>query len=102
MSTRIYTQRAPSHLLPEGKTVWHDLCSVYDFNPGDLRILRLLCEQVDLQKEAQRTLKREGVTYIDANGVQRQRPEVQVDKAASRLISSLMRQLDLENLEGAA
>jgi P27 family predicted phage terminase small subunit len=88
--------RPPRHLQTEGKRTWERLTAEYDFDPPELILLRALCEQLDVQNQARRSVRRQGLTVTSSRtGVIKPNPALSIERQATRLIASLVRQLAL-------
>ncbi len=86
--------RPPSHLQTEGRRFWEAMTGEYDFDVHELRLLRLTCEQIDIQNQARKAIRKQGLTIINPkSGAVKPNPALSVDRQATRLIQSLLRQL---------
>lgn len=79
-------ERAPRGLAGPAKEIWHKLASMLVeaelLKESDRLMLRTLCEQYSLYAQAQKTLKKEGLTFATVNGYIQQRPEVAIGQTA--------------------
>jgi phage terminase small subunit len=92
------TPTPPAHLRIDGKRFWREMTDDYGFDVSELKLLTLLCEQIDLEADATRTIKKLGSTY-DKDGTLKVRPEVEVQRQSARLISMLIRQIAIPQTE---
>lgn len=92
----------PRHLSSESRELWRELTDTYDFDPQDLKTLRLALESLDRCNMARRAIRREGMTWTDRLGNVRPRPEVAIERDAKAQWVKLMAALSLPTDEGSA
>jgi phage terminase small subunit len=85
----------PSHLSPSMRQWWRDLNRTFDFEPHQLKILRLACEAYDRAQQARSVLQKRGLTYTDRFGAPKPRPEVAIERDARIGFARLVRELSL-------
>lgn len=85
----------PGHLQAEGRRFYEQMVEEYDFEIHELRLLRLAAEQVDLQHQARRSVRQGGITITAKSGAIKPNPALSVERQATRLLQSLLRQLAL-------
>jgi phage terminase small subunit len=91
--------KPPTHLRTQGKAFWRPMMADYELNVPETKLLLLLCEQIDLQHEARKSLKKNGLTFLSKTGTVKPRPELVTERQATRMISTLLRQLDFQDDE---
>jgi phage terminase small subunit len=85
----------PGHLSKESRALWGELAEAYDFEPQELKTLRLALEALDRSAQARRALKRLGVTYMDRFGQPHARPEVAIERDSRAAFVKMVSGLDL-------
>jgi hypothetical protein len=83
-----------NNLSPEMCDFFLQVNSAFRPEPHELRILHLACVQHDRATAARQVLDEQGTTYEDRFGQPRERPEVRIEREASRQFAQLIRQLD--------
>jgi phage terminase small subunit len=68
----------------------------FDLAPHQLRTLQVVAEAWDRKEEARKVLAREGLSYVDAKGMHRARPEVAVERDSRAAYLRAMRELALD------
>jgi hypothetical protein len=84
---------APSHLRGDGRSFWNATASD-DHTPQQHYLLCVICEQIMLQEKCRKVIDKLGPTLTSKTGVIKPRPELSIERQATRLIQGLMRQLD--------
>jgi hypothetical protein len=69
-------------LSAEMKPPWTDTVAENCFEAHELRILQVACESWDRKEQAGKSILEHGLSYEDAKGMIRQRPEVMVEANA--------------------
>jgi phage terminase small subunit len=87
---------APNHLQPTTSEWWTAVVKEFDLAPHQLRILQVAAEAWDRKEEARKVLAREGLSYVDAKGMHRARPEVAVERDSRAAYLRAMRELALD------
>lgn len=88
--------KPPRGLRAAGKRFWTEMTAEYDFEPAELQLLALLCEQLDVQAAASRTLRAEGLTITnERTGNIKPHPALAISREATRVIASLVKALQL-------
>jgi phage terminase small subunit len=59
----------------------------------ELRILLVACETLDRREQARETLKKHGLTFTDAKGMVRQRPEICIERDSAAAFLRAVRAL---------
>ena len=75
-------------------------CSALDMNnlqPFEILILAQACEAYDRAAQARRTLKKEGLIFLDRFEKPKARPEVAVELNCKALFAKLLKQVRLYN-----
>jgi P27 family predicted phage terminase small subunit len=89
-------------LSPEARGLWESIRSEYDVgDPGGLLILQSACEAFDRMRQAQRRLRREGLTVTDRFGQRKANPLTLIERDSRSAMLAALKQLnlDLEPLE---
>ena len=70
--------------------------SVFELAPHHVHLLTLACDALDRGAQAREALSTNGITYIDARGFPKARPEVAIERDARVAFARLLRELDLD------
>ena len=70
--------------------------SVFELAPHHVHLLTLACDALDRGSQAREALSTNGITYIDARGFPKARPEVAIERDARVAFARLLRELDLD------
>jgi hypothetical protein len=90
------TTPAPAHLRGDGRSFWNS--TAYDNQtPQQHYLLCVICEQIMLQEKCRKVIEKRGPTLTSKTGVEKPRPELSIERQATRLIQSLLRQLDAQS-----
>ena len=73
------------------KTWWTETVTTNRLVSNELRVLQVACESWDRKEQARKAILEHGLSYEDAKGLIRQRPEVLIEANAS---ASFVRCLD--------
>ncbi len=95
MAPKSKIPKAPAHLRPESRRWWDEIVSEFCLEPHHLKVLQLACEAWDRACEAREALKRHGLTYADARGFPRPRPEAAIARDSAVCFARLVRELNL-------
>src|SRR4051794_28688001 len=87
---------APSHLRPETRKWWSQICGEFVLESHHRRLLQLCAESWDAAQSAREAIQQHGQTYVDRFGAPRLRPEVNVARDATLAFARLLRELDLD------
>ncbi len=68
--------KAPVHLKPHSAAWFDGVMSVFELAPHHVHLLTLACDALDRGAQAREALSTNGITYIDARGFPKARPEV--------------------------
>jgi phage terminase small subunit len=68
----------------------------YELEPHHLKLLQAACEAWDRMQAARKALDDLGLTFIDAQGQPRTRPENAVERDSRIAFARLVRELDLD------
>jgi phage terminase small subunit len=90
----------PRHLSTESRELWRTLTAAYEFDPHELKTLRLALEALDRCNMARRAIRRHGMTFVDRLDNVRVRPEIAIERDAKAQWVKLMAALDLPAEEG--
>ncbi|MGO9039875.1 MAG: P27 family phage terminase small subunit [Steroidobacteraceae bacterium] len=97
--------KPPKGLSAESLDWWERIGTEYDVtDPGGLLILASACEAFDRMRQAQRKLRREGLTAPDRFGQRKAHPATLIERDSRAAMLSALKQLnlDLEPLESRA
>jgi len=86
----------PKHLRPETQAWWELAIATRDFEEHEMRVLLVACETLDRREQAREALKKHGLTFTDAKGMVRQRPEVCIERDCSAAFLRAVRALRLD------
>lgn len=87
--------KAPAHLSLISRKFWKWAVEEFVLEEHDLKLLVLLCENLDGAEAARRQLEAEGRTYLDKRGCPRNHPAVAQHRDCSITAARLMRELRL-------
>ena len=93
---------APNHLSDEARRWWQSLCSEYDLEDEQARLLlQTSLEAFDRLRECQRQIARDGASILDRFGQTKSHPLLATERdARSQMMQSLKAlNLDLEPLQ---
>ena len=90
------TSQPPKHLRPETQAWWRLAIDTRDFKDHELRVLLVACETLDRREQAREALKKFGLTFTDAKGMVRQRPEICIERDCSAAFIRAVRALRLD------
>lgn len=93
--------KPPSHLSPEAKIIWEKIIAKWALDDGGQVILGAALESFDRMREAQRTIKKDGLTFTDRFGQIKSHPLLLIERDSRNSMARLFRQLsiDLEPLK---
>jgi phage terminase small subunit len=88
----------PKHLSARSRRIWRTISLDFDFSaePHAAAILTLGCEAIDRADQARQVLARDGLTYTNARGEPRPRPEVGIERDSAIRAARLFRELSLD------
>jgi P27 family predicted phage terminase small subunit len=88
----------PKHLSSRSKRIFRTIATDFelDAEPHAIALLAMACEAVDRAEQARTVLSREGLTYMNARGEPRSRPEVAVERDSAMRSARLFRELSLD------
>ncbi|OBQ83209.1 P27 family phage terminase small subunit [Mesorhizobium sp. WSM3873] len=87
---------APSHLSAPTKRWWEQIVSEYQLESHHLRLLQAAAESWDRMQAARSAIGRHGLTYVDARGCPKVRPEIAIERDSKIGFARLLRELDLD------
>jgi P27 family predicted phage terminase small subunit len=89
--------KPPPGISAESRRWWQRVRDEYGIgDPGGLMILASACEAFDRMRQAQRRLKREGLTVTDRFGQRKAHPLTLVERDSRASMLSALRQLNLD------
>ena len=86
----------PIHLKPQSAAWFDSVMSVFELAPHHVHLLTLACDALDHGAQAREALSASGITYIDARGLPKARPEVAIERDSQIAFARLLRELDLD------
>jgi len=86
----------PEHLQPSTKAWWTAVIADYELEPHQLRTLQAAAESWDRYQQAREALALHGLTYTDAKGMIRQRPECAIERDSRISYLRALRELHIE------
>ena len=89
--------KAPDHLDPLTARWWRNVVREYHLELHHIRLLTLACESWDRCQQARAALQAHGLTFEDASGNPRPRPEIAVERDSRLAFARLVRELDLDH-----
>jgi hypothetical protein len=88
--------RAPAGLKARGRALWREILGRYALDPGEMQLLRLLCETVDRIDALDAELDGQPLTVIGGRGqVPKSNPLLHELREERRLVSRLVAELAL-------
>jgi phage terminase small subunit len=88
---------APRHLSKKTREWWELIVREYSFEEHEFYKLTAAAEAWDRKEEARKTLKKEGLIYVDRFGQPCSRPEVGIERDARLAFLRAIRELNLGN-----
>ena len=89
-------KRAPGHLKPTTRRWWASVVAEYELEPHHIRLLTLAAESWDRCEQAREAIAEHGLTFIDAHGSPKARPEVSIERDSRIAFARLLRELGLD------
>jgi len=86
----------PHHLSDATKAWWAATVSEYGLSGPELYTLRIACEAWDRKEQARGALEEHGLSYTDAKGMVRQRPEAAIERDSAIRFMRAMRELNFD------
>ena len=87
--------RPPSHLGPDGRAFYRKITQEWEQADHEALLLIAACEQIDIVTACRENIAADGLQITTAKGVQKENPAAATMRQATRLIQSLVRQMDL-------
>ncbi|CAN7769705.1 P27 family phage terminase small subunit [Mesorhizobium sp. LjNodule214] len=87
---------APSHLSAASRKWWDEIVREYQLESHHLRLLQAACESWERMQQARSAIAKHGLTFVDAQGCPKARPEVAMERDAKVGFARLIRELDLD------
>jgi len=87
--------RPPAHLKAAGRAFYRKITDEWEQGSHEELLLLSASEQIDIVANCRETIAAEGLQITTAKGVQKENPAVGTMRQATRLIQSLVRQMDL-------
>jgi P27 family predicted phage terminase small subunit len=89
--------KPPKGLSSEANRWWASIRKEYDISdPGGLLILASACEAFDRMRQAQRRLRREGLTTTDRFGQRKVHPATVIERDSRAAMLGALKQLHLD------
>jgi P27 family predicted phage terminase small subunit len=87
---------APSHLSTASKRWWDEIVGEYHLESHHLRLLQACAESWERMQAARTAIAKHGLTYLDAQGCPKARPEIAIERDSKVGFARLLRELDLD------
>ncbi len=87
--------RPPAHLGAAGRAFFRKISAEWEQGTHEQLLLIAACEQVDIAETCRSTIASDGLTIATAKGAVKENPAVATLRQTTRLIQSLVRQMDL-------
>jgi len=87
---------APKHLKASTRRWFRDVLAEYALEAHHVRLLTLAGEAWDRGVQARQAIDVNGLTFVDANGLPRVRPEIAIESDSRLAFARLLRELDLD------
>jgi phage terminase small subunit len=89
---------APKYLSKEAQSLFIDTQTGWNISDSQgLTLLTSACKWLDVQRRAEKTLRREGMTVRDRFGQSRPHPCVEIARAASAELRACLKSLELDD-----
>ena len=93
------TIRPPGHLSAEAKKIWGEILVEYQIDDAaGLRILRVALESFDRSQMARKTIRRDGMTFIDKAGQVKSHPLLPIERDSRAAFLTALKALNLDIL----
>jgi P27 family predicted phage terminase small subunit len=87
--------RPPAHLQPAGRAFYRKIAEEWEQGPHEETLLVAACDQLDIIDSCKASIAEDGLTITTVKGALRENPAVATMRQATRLLQSLVRQMDL-------
>ena len=89
--------KAPSHLGPDGRTLWRSIVADYAISDAaGLTLVTTVCECLDRMRQAQVLIEEHGACIVSDDGTLRSNPAAKVELDSRNGMLAAMRQLNLD------
>lgn len=88
--------QAPSHLAPDTRRWFDAIVAEFELEAWHVKVLIAAAEAWDRKEQARRAIARHGLSFKDARGNVKARPEVSIERDARTAFMRAMRELDLD------
>ncbi|RWA62129.1 MULTISPECIES: P27 family phage terminase small subunit [unclassified Mesorhizobium] len=95
-SASVKAPAAPAHLSAASRKWWDEIVREYQLESHHLRLLQAACESWERMQAARAAIAKHGLTFVDAQGCPKARPEVAIERDAKVGFARLIRELDLD------
>lgn len=89
----------PDHLADPTRHWFNEVVDAFELEPHHVRLLILAAESWDRHVQARKAIDRHGLTYEDANGLPKTRPEVAIERDSRLHFARMLRELSLDAIE---
>jgi P27 family predicted phage terminase small subunit len=87
----------PSHLGPAGKAFWKALTADYGIDDaGGLALVGIAAECLDRMREAQKSIKKDGISVATGTGGLKTNPAVRIEHDSHNRMIAALRSLNLD------
>lgn len=95
-SASVRSPKAPTHLSKASQEWWSEITREYELESHHLRLLQAACESWERMQSARQAIGKHGLTFTDAQGCPKARPEIAIERDAKIGFARLIRELDLD------
>ena len=96
MNRRRKDPKPPAHLAAPTRAWWTEIMDTYELESQHVLLLTAACEALDLAAQARRAIEKFGLTFNDAHGCPRARPECAVFRNSQLAFARMTRELGLD------
>ena len=86
----------PNHLKPATKQWWQSIAHEFELQQHQYAVLQAACESWDTYQHARAELTKRGLTFTDAKGMIRARPEAAIARDSRTSFLRALRELKLD------
>jgi phage terminase small subunit len=87
--------KAPAHLKAAGRHFYNEISADWEQGTHERLLLLAAAEQIDVAESCRQKIAKEGLEITTVKGARKENPAVGTMRQATRLIQSLVRQMDL-------
>src|SRR4029450_6169486 len=87
---------APKYLRPSTRKWFRGVVATFELEEHDIKLLLLAAQAWDRSEQARGQIAKHGLTFDDAGGFPRVRPEIAVERDARTAFCRVLRKIDLD------